>query len=251
MKKIMCLTLVVAGITAISGGAVGTTEADAKLINKSYEWVTAADFYHTGDEGLEEEEAGLSSGDAYFQYTDSRGVVYSKDYDEKKAKIEGYRKSYNKNIIIPKQITVKGRKYSIEEPEIGAFPDNCLSVDISRCTSWKDTGFMFCDLQKLKSVKLPSSIKYIGQSSFSDCKSLKKLEIGSNVTGVDTGAFWNCKKLKTITIKSKKLKKSDMGKNIFKGTSQKITIKVPKSKVKEYSKLFKNQGNKNVVVKQM
>ena len=46
--------------------------------------------------------------------------------------------------------------------------------------------------------------------------------------------------LKTINVKSTVLKK--IGKNALKGTSARLTVKVPKKKVKAYKKLFKKSG---------
>jgi hypothetical protein len=98
----------------------------------------------------------------------------------------------------------------------------------------------------LKTLNL-SSVTYIDASVFSGCKNLTSITIGNNFTELYKKAFYGCKKLKNIVIKSTKVKK--VNKKAFSGTSQKITIKVPKKKLKAYTKLFKNKGNKKVVVK--
>lgn len=66
---------------------------------------------------------------------------------------------------------------------------------------------------------------------------------------IGTGAFSGCKRLTKIIIKSTKLKKSSVGKNVLKGTNKKLVIKVPKKQVKIYKTIFKNKGNKTVQVK--
>lgn len=131
----------------------------------------------------------------------------------------------------------------------------------------RDMAFGNCG--KLKTVKNINKVKEIGESSFQGCSSLKKLnldsvtkigvfafskcykldsiKIGKKFKELQESAFNGCKNLKTITIKSTKLKK--VHKKAFEGTSHKITIKVPKKKLKAYKKLFKNKGNKKVVVK--
>lgn len=55
--------------------------------------------------------------------------------------------------------------------------------------------------------------------------------------------------MKIIILKSTKLTKKSVGKNALKGTNKKLTIKVPKKKVKKYKTYFKNKGNKTVKVK--
>ncbi len=64
-----------------------------------------------------------------------------------------------------------------------------------------------------------------------------------NVVSIEKKAFANAKKLKKITIKSTYLK--SVGKNAFKGVHAKVKIKVPKSKLKAYKKLFKGKGLKS------
>jgi len=65
------------------------------------------------------------------------------------------------------------------------------------------------------------------------------------VTKLGSKAFYNSKKLNSIVIKSTKIK--TVGKNAFKGIHKKAKIKVPKSKVKSYTKLFKGKGQKSTV----
>ena len=69
---------------------------------------------------------------------------------------------------------------------------------------------------------------------------VKKVTIGENVKSIGASAFNGCKYLKTITIKSKKLE--TVGKNALKSINKNATIKVPKSKLSAYKKLFKNAG---------
>ena len=85
----------------------------------------------------------------------------------------------------------------------------------------------------------------IGASAFSGCKKAKSATIGSNVTKIGSKAFYNCKALTKITVKSKKLK--SVGKNALKNINSKAKVKVPKSKLKAYKKLFKSKGQKKTV----
>ena len=85
----------------------------------------------------------------------------------------------------------------------------------------------------------------ISKNAFKDNKKLKKVTIGKNVSKINASAFYGCKNLKTVTIKSTQLK--TVGKNAFKGVNAKAKIKVPKSRLKSYKKLFAKKGQKSTV----
>ncbi len=99
--------------------------------------------------------------------------------------------------------------------------------------------------KKAYSIKVPKTVnidgkKYtvtaISKNAFKKCAKLKKVTIPDSVTKIESGAFSGCKNLKSITIKSTKITK--IGKNAFKGISSEATIKVPKSKKADYTKLL-------------
>lgn len=65
-------------------------------------------------------------------------------------------------------------------------------------------------------------------------------------------AFYKCTNLKTIVIKSKKLTSKNVSKNAFKGIGADTVIKVPKSKLNAYKKLFVQKGlSKDVKIKKI
>lgn len=88
----------------------------------------------------------------------------------------------------------------------------------------------------------------IAPKALANMKKLTKVVIGKNVTKMGAKFLYKSKKVKTIYIKTKKLTKASV-KNSLKGSSVK-TVKVPKSKVKAYKKIFtkKNCGKKVKVV---
>ena len=101
------------------------------------------------------------------------------------------------------------------------------------------------DSAKKKTIKVPQTvslegIKYkvtaISANAFKGNKTLQKITIGTGITKIGKNAFSGAKKLKTVTIKSKKLK--SVGNNAIKGINKKAVIKVPKSRLKKYKKLF-------------
>ena len=107
------------------------------------------------------------------------------------------------------------------------------------------------------SASVPTTVKISGKSykvteisanAFKNKKKLKKVTIGKNVQKIGNNAFSGCKSLKNITIMGKRLKK--VGTNAIKGINKKAVIKVPKTKVKAYKKLFtKKTGYKKNTMK--
>ena len=74
---------------------------------------------------------------------------------------------------------------------------------------------------------------------------VSSVTIGTNVTSIGKEAFKNCKKLTTITIQSTKLK--TVGKNALNGIKSTAKVKVSKSKITAYKKLFKGKGQSSKV----
>lgn len=109
-----------------------------------------------------------------------------------------------------------------------------------------------------KSLTIPDTVtmarkvyKVVGiqKNAFKGMKKLKTVTVGKNVKKIDKNAFRNCKKLTTVKIKSKNCTFS--GKGIWKGTSKKLVVKVPKSSLKKMQKRLKKTGLKKSAVKAM
>ncbi len=96
--------------------------------------------------------------------------------------------------------------------------------------------------KKLKQITIGKNVSSIGANAFKNCSNLTKLTLPGKCNKIGTSAFSGCKKLKVLTIKSKKLTNKSVAKGAFKGMSKKTVIKVPKSKLKEYTKLFRKKG---------
>ena len=109
------------------------------------------------------------------------------------------------------------------------------------------------------SVTIPTTIKIkgatykvteISTNAFKNNRKLKKVVIGQNIVRIGKNAFYGCKKLTSITIKSSRLTLKNIGKNAFKNTSPKATVKVPKKQKALYNQILKKQGlNKKAKVK--
>jgi len=60
------------------------------------------------------------------------------------------------------------------------------------------SDFTFSDCEKLKSVKIPSTLTNIGKDAFYNCHNLTSIEIPSSVTHIGDSAFSNCENLDVI-----------------------------------------------------
>lgn len=120
---------------------------------------------------------------------------------------------------------------------------------------YKVTGSNTVEYKKSASnktkVTIPSTVIYqgkkyqvtsIGAKAFRNSKKLKTVVIPSTVKRIGKQAFANCKKLKSITIKTNKLNAKTIGNKAFKGVNARVTIKVPKKKLKLYKKILRAKG---------
>ena len=126
----------------------------------------------------------------------------------------------SKKITIGGRVTAGGVTY-----EVTAIADNGLKNN-----------------KKVKTIVLKDTVTSIGQNAFSGCKSLTTITIPASVKRFGAKMFAKCPKLKLIIFKSKKLKASCFHKKTFKGLRTACVIKVPKTKVKGYQKLFRMKG---------
>lgn len=106
----------------------------------------------------------------------------------------------------------------------------------------------FAGLKKAKKVNINANIVKIGDQAFEKSKKLKTVSIGADVTGIGKKAFFNCPKLNKVTIKGKGLTRKAIGRQAFKKTAKKVTLKLPKGlKGKNKTQLktaFKKAGMK-------
>ncbi len=170
-----------------------------------------------------------------------------------------------KKIVIPSSVTTVGEK---------AFEgcNKLTTATISKGVTEIGTQ-AFANCTSLTKIVVPATVKKIGAQAFAGDKKLTNATVGTNVEEIGTKAFANCpkiksitipkkvkklgnqiftgdKSLKTITIKSNNLTAKNVSSKAFKGVNNKVTIKVPKSKKKAYTKLFRKKGlSKKVKIK--
>ena len=98
------------------------------------------------------------------------------------------------------------------------------------------SSYTFKGCSALKSVTVPSGVTKIERSVFSGCKNLTKVTLPKTVTSIGKNALYGASKAKTLTINSKKLTKSGVKGSL--AGSKVTTVKVPKSMVSAYKKIF-------------
>jgi hypothetical protein len=94
----------------------------------------------------------------------------------------------------------------------------------------------------LKSITIGSNITEIYDSAFERCRKLRYLVIGSGVRYIGKNAFRKCSALKQMTVRTKLLKKRNIGANAFLGIKKSCSVIVPSQKLKLYKKVFPKKG---------
>lgn len=154
------------------------------------------------------------------RYTDSQGIIYTLDEDNKTAAVSGCTKDAI-SIEIPLQVGVNGNNYLVTS--IGDFSfQNCTdlkSVIIpNSVSSIGESAFRGCGLEtieipngvtsigsrafafsSLKTIKLPDSITSIGEFAFHS-STLESIEIPSGVTSIEKSTFSLCSDLTNLTV---------------------------------------------------
>lgn len=111
-------------------------------------------------------------------------------------------------------------------------------------------GATFSEYDGNNNIVIGGSIKTIGSKAFAGTKVLKTITLGTSVEKIGSYASANSRDLKVLKIKITKLTSKTLSKKTFAGVTSKTTVKVPKSKLSAYKKLFRKCGlSKNVKVK--
>lgn len=169
-------------------------------------------------------------------------------------------------VTIPDKVIISGVEYKVTKIAAGAFENNTTLTTVTvgnnvteigenafkGCTKLKKVSISkavveigngaFKGCSSITKITIPSNVKKIGSNAFADCKKLKSITIPSKVTSIASNVLKGCKNLKTITINTTKLTANSVSKNAFKGITKGTVIKVPKSKLKAYKKLFAKKG---------
>lgn len=196
------------------------------------------------------------------------GAIYKITKDDINIRTASYLKTkvISGTLAVPDSIQFKGKIFNVTEIGNGAASNNTQITKVimgKNVTSVGQEAFSRCS--KLKTVTIGKSVTFIGKNAFFGCSQLKTVAIGKNVTSIKSKAFsqcvslkqavipskvknigskafYGCSSLKKLTIKTTKLIGKSIGSKAFSGVSKKVTVKVPKSKLKSYKKLLKKKG---------
>lgn len=130
---------------------------------------------------------------------------------------------------------VSGIKYNVTDAAKGK-----ATVKVAGISKKNATKVIIPDTVKINGITC--KVTSIAQNAFRSNKKIKIVQIGKNITTIGKNAFYDCRNLNRITINSKKLVESSIGTYAFKKTNAKATVKVPKSKLKKYSKILRAKG---------
>ncbi len=163
------------------------------------------------------------------------------------ATIVGY-KGKDKDLVIPNQITYKGKKYTVTQIKDQAF-ENCKDLTAvvipETCVGLGWNSFAGCT--GLKKIVIPASVKtiegsafygctglleaevknsFVGADEFAGCVNLQQLTLNDNVTKIEKKAFIDCKKLRNIDLPNSL---TTIGDYAFYGCLSLGTLSIPSS----------------------
>ncbi len=154
------------------------------------------------------------------------------------------------NVIIPKEVSYKGRKYAVTAIGRRAFAecdaissiilpntittigdgafDGCLNLtSIILPDSITSIGWStFSDCRSLHSITIPHSVTSIGDHAFSKCENLTSITLSNTITTIGDGAFWGCQNLTSIILPNSL---TTISKHMFYQCSSLTTITIPSS----------------------
>lgn len=96
---------------------------------------------------------------------------------------------------------------------------------------------MFCNAINLKSVKLPNSLKIIGNAAFEGCKNIKEIVVPNSVETIGSKAFYGCSSLEEITI-NQDANLQSIGNQAFTTFSQLKSLLIPITAINLSSEAF-------------
>ena len=148
-----------------------------------------------------------------------------------------------KNVTIPATVTYENEKYTVTAIGPFVFKDMEDLKTVKLGSSLKNIGNeAFAQCENLKTVSGGKSLVNIGSGAFMHCESLTAFTFGENISKIGTKAFYDCKKLAKITFETKKLKKSGIGSYSFGNICKTVVVKLPKDKFKSYRSWLKKAG---------
>lgn len=123
---------------------------------------------------------------------------------------------------------------------------NDTSIEIPSIVSYEDKDYSVIGItnlsrmKKIEEVKLPNTLKYIGDSTFKQCRKLKTISIPDSVKEIEQKAFLGCTSLKSVSISNSVTTISWL---TFKDCTNLSEVKLPNSLNKISPAAFYNCSN--------
>lgn len=117
------------------------------------------------------------------------------------------------------QYSINNNEITIERDSEGRDVVIPSEIDGYPVTKIADLAFKGCD--KLRSIYIPDSVKYIGNNAFNHCTSLEEVRLPNGITSIGESAFFYCRKLTEIDIPTSV---TTIGDNAFNSTSLKEIV---------------------------
>ena len=177
--------------------------------------------------------------------------------------------TFCKKEVARKTVTVKAAGHQFKDGKCTVCgeiknPEGTTVTDISTKAVYTVTDEKEAEVEYTKPVKktenvvIPSTVVIDGQEyevtsickkAFRENKKVRKIVVPKSVEKIGNGAFRECKNLKTLTIKTKKLTNKALGINVFKWINPRVSIRVPRAKVKEYQRIFEKHQLKGIKIR--
>lgn len=189
--------------------------------------------------------------------TEKTATVSYECYDEETCR---WYSSYEGNVVIPREVTYKGEKYSVTSIGSQAFyvckdmtsltiPSSVTSIDEwamigctglisirvesgnpkydsrNNCNALIETGTNTL-LKGSMNTTIPNTVTAIGSDAFSGLKSITSITIPGSVLTIGNSAFSQCTNLSSVTIKNGV---KDIGQGVFTFCYKLTSITIPKS----------------------
>ena len=223
-----------------------TYDANGNLQTYEYQ----ADKREDGGDSGNEEDGKTDTGNAAGSDNSGKEVENNNREDSKEEQIDIGNKD-DEDSGIQREDSQPGKPVVAQEPvrEGDLFHTGTAVYQVTGIGKTKTVSLRRLTDKKAKSFKIPSTVKIKGKKynvtkiasgAFQNRAKLTQVTVGVNVTGIGSKAFYGCKNLKKIIITSKKLKTT--GVNAFRGISKKATIRVPRSRYKNYKKILNGKG---------
>ena len=165
------------------------------------------------------------------------GFYYEVNIEKMTATLVAGENKHSGEVVVPEYVTYKDRQFSVNAIE-GAFSNNTELTSVIIPSSVKFLGkSSFEGCSSLKSISGLDNVTEIGESCFSGCEALVSIELSSALKNIRRKAFMGCGALNNVIVPESV---DSIGAETFQDCSSLSSIKLPETIVFLSNGLFKN-----------